>query len=100
MYRGANEDLQFKTDPMWMINTGGNYSVLDGKGNITFRVNDIFQSMKFKFNSTVPFTQHGQFQGESQSAYIGFSYRFGGGKNRAKSRRDRDDNEKEGGGFI
>lgn len=100
MYRGANQDLQFDVSPMWMINTGASYKVLDGKGSFTFRVNDIFNSMKFKFNSTTPFTQTGQFQGENQSAYIGFNYRFGGGKNRAKGRRNRDDNEKQGGGFL
>lgn len=100
MYRGANKNLQFDVSPMWMINTGASYKVLDGKGSFTFRVNDIFNSMKFKFNSTSPFTQSGQFQGENQSAYIGFNYRFGGGKNRAKSRRNRDNNEKKGGGFL
>ena len=100
MYRGANKNLQFDVSPMWMINTGASYKVLKGKGSLTLRVNDIFNSMKFKFNSTVPFTQGGQFQGENQSAYIGFNYRFGGGKNKAKSRRNRDNNEKQGGGFI
>jgi outer membrane receptor protein involved in Fe transport len=100
MYRGANKNLQFDVSPMWMVNSGASYRVLDGKGNFTFRVNDIFNSMKFKFNSTTPFTQSGQFQGENQSAYIGFNYRFGGGKNRAKSRRNRDNNEKQGGGFL
>lgn len=101
MYRGANKNLQFDVDPMWMVNTGASYRVLKGKGNLTFRVNDIFQGMKFKFNSSVPFTQNGQFNWESRTAYIGFNYRFGGGKNKAKQRRRRDNNEKQGGGgFI
>ena len=43
MYRGANRNLQFNVKDMWMINTGANYRVLEGKGNITFRVNDIFR---------------------------------------------------------
>jgi outer membrane receptor protein involved in Fe transport len=101
MYRGANKNLQFNIDPMWMINTGASYKVLKGKGNITFRVNDIFKGMKFRFNSTDPYTQTGQFNWESRTAYIGFNYRFGGGKNKAKRRRNRDNNEKSGGGgFI
>lgn len=100
MYRGANKDLQFNASEMYMVNTGASYRVLDGKGNFTLRVNDIFNTMKFGFSTTTPYTQHGQFQGESQSAYIGFNYRFGGGKNRAKGRRNRDNNEKQGGGFL
>ncbi len=101
MYRGENQDIQWKVDPMAMVNIGADYSVLKGKGNITFRVNDIFKTMKFKFDSSNPFVQNGQFNWESRTTYLGFSYRFGGGKNRAKARRQRDNNEKQGGGgFI
>ncbi|CAM1340488.1 TonB-dependent receptor domain-containing protein [Tenacibaculum amylolyticum] len=98
MYRGAVEDIQWKVDPMKMVNLGANYSVFKGKGNLTFRVNDIFNTMQFQFNSDRPFTQNGRFKWESRTAYIGFNYRFGGGKNKAKSRRRRDSNEKQGGG--
>ena len=101
MYRGAQKDIQWNVKSMKMINLGANLSVLENKGNVTFRVNDIFNSMKFKFDSTNPFVQNGQFKWESRTAYIGFNYRFGGGKNRAKSRRARDNNEKQsGGGFL
>ena len=101
MYRGAGENLQFDVSPMWMINLGASYKVLKGKGSFTFRVNDIFKGMKFRFKTTDPFTQTGQFNWESRTAHIGFNYRFGGGKNKAKRRRNRDDNEKKGsGGFI
>ncbi|WP_299839126.1 outer membrane beta-barrel family protein [uncultured Tenacibaculum sp.] len=98
MYRGAQEDIQWKTDPMKMVNLGANYTVFKGKGNLTFRVNDIFNTMQFQFQSSNPFTQNGRFKWESRTAYIGFNYRFGGGKNKAKSRRRRDSNEKQGGG--
>jgi outer membrane receptor protein involved in Fe transport len=101
MYRGPRKDIQWDVEPMRMINLGANLSVFKRKGNLTFRVNDIFNTMRFKFNSTTPFVQNGRFKWESRTAYIGFNYRFGGGKNRAKSRRQRDNNEKQGGGgFI
>ncbi|MBE7691361.1 TonB-dependent receptor domain-containing protein [Tenacibaculum finnmarkense] len=100
MYRGANKNLQFNIDPMWMINTGARYSILKGKGSLSFKVNDIFKGMKFRFNATDPYTQTGQFNWESRTAYLGFNYRFGGGKNKAKRRRRRDNNEKQGGGFM
>ncbi len=98
MYRGANEDIQWKTAPMKMVNLGANYSILKGKGNISFRVNDIFNTMRFKFNSDSPYIQNGRFKWESRTTYLGFNYRFGGGKNKAKRRRNRDNNEKSGGG--
>jgi outer membrane receptor protein involved in Fe transport len=98
MYRGPQEDIQWKTENMWMVNTGASLKVLNGKGSINFRVNDIFSGMKFAFNSTTPFIQNGKFNWESRTAYIGFNYRFGSGKNKAKQRRQRDDNTKQGGG--
>lgn len=101
MYRGGGESIQFNIDPMWMINTGASLNVLKGKGTVSLRVNDIFEGMKFKFESENPYPFNGQFNWESRTAYIGFMYRFGGGKNKAKNRKSRDNNETEGsGGFI
>ena len=101
MYRGGGESIQFSIDPMWMINAGASLRVLKDKGTITLRVNDIFEGMRFKFESKNPYPQSGQFHWESRTSYIGFMYRFGGGKNRAKARKNRDDNELDGGGgFI
>ncbi|WP_439130546.1 TonB-dependent receptor domain-containing protein [Polaribacter sp.] len=98
MYRGPQKDIQWDVENMWMINMGASWTVLKGKGTINFRVNDIFQGMKFAFNSENPFVQNGQFNWESRTTFLGFNYRFGGGKNKAKSRRQRDDREKDGGG--
>ncbi|MEO9569613.1 MAG: TonB-dependent receptor [Polaribacter sp.] len=100
MYRGPQEDIQWKIENMWMINTGASLTVLKGKGTVNLRVNDIFKGMKFAFNSSSPFVQNGKFNWESRTAYLGFNYRFGSGKNKAKRRRQRDDNTKQsGGGF-
>ncbi|MBA6155256.1 TonB-dependent receptor [Tenacibaculum sp. S7007] len=98
MYRGPRKDIQWDVDAMKMVNVGANYSVFKGKGNITFRVNDIFNTMRFKFNSDNLFPQNGRFKWESRTTFLGFNYRFGGGKNKAKQRRRRDNNEKQGGG--
>ena len=100
MYRGPSEDIQWKVENMWMVNTGASLSVLKGKGTVSLRVNDIFKGMKFAFNSSSPFVQNGKFNWESQTTYLGFNYRFGSGKNKAKRRRQRDNNTKQsGGGF-
>ena len=98
MYRGGQRDIQWDVEPMWMMNFGASWTVLKGKGTVNFRVNDIFRGMNFTFNSANPFVQNGKFQWESHTAFLGFNYRFGGGKNKAKSRRRRDNREKSGGG--
>lgn len=98
MYRGPQKDIQWDVENMWMINAGASWTVLKGKGTVNFRVNDIFQGMKFAFNSANPFVQNGRFQWESRTTFLGFNYNFGGGNNKAKQRRNRDSNEKDGGG--
>ena len=101
MYRGGGKSIQFKVSPMWMINSGASLNVLKGKGTISFRVNDIFKGMKFKFTSTNPYPQSGEFHWESRTAYLGFIYNFGGGKYKARTHKTRDNNEtKSGGGFL
>ena len=68
-----------------MINTGTSLKVLEDKGTINFRVNDIFRGMKFAFNLDRQFVQDGQFNYESQTAYIGFNYRFSSKKKQRKT---------------
>jgi len=98
MYRGGGRTLQFDMDPRWKISTGASYTVLKGKGRLSFRVNDIFKGMKSGFDSEVPYKQNGEFHWESRTAHLGFSYRFGSGKNKAKKRKHRDSRETQGGG--
>ena len=99
-YSGPDLGLQFKRNQMWKIDAGASYNVLKGKGTISARVSDIFDSMNFSFEGTKPYRQKGEFNWESQSAYLGFNYRFGGGKNKALKRKRRDNNEKQGGGGM
>ncbi|MBG7630904.1 MAG: outer membrane beta-barrel protein, partial [Bacteroidetes bacterium] len=90
--------VQFETSSMSMVNAGASLNVLKKKGTISFRVNDIFKGMRFKFESVNPYPSEGQFNWESRTAYLGFAYRFGGGKNKALKRKNRDNNETNGGG--
>jgi outer membrane receptor protein involved in Fe transport len=100
MYRGEDLGLQFLRKPMWKIDFGSSLTVLKGSGTITARVSDIFDSMHFAFDATRPKIQTGEFHWESQTAYVGFNYRFGTGKNKAIQRKARDKNETQGsGGF-
>ncbi len=99
-YRGANKSLQFNIDPMYFVNIGARLNFAKGKGTFSVNYNDIFNTMKFAFDSDRPFTQIGEFNWESQTVSTTLSYRFGGGKYRAKSRKQRDNDEKQGGSFL
>lgn len=99
-YRGQNKTLQFDVDPMYFVNIGMRYSFLDSKATFSLNYNDIFDTMKFAFEGSNPYEQMGQFTWESNTIQASISYRFGGGKYSAKSRKRRDNNEKEGGGVF
>ncbi len=102
MYRGKEEGLQLNREPMFMVNSGLRYSFMeDNRATFSFNYSDIFNTMKFKFEGDRPTPSVGEFNWESNTWNIGFSYRFGGNKYRALQRKNRDDNEKAGsGGFI
>jgi outer membrane receptor protein involved in Fe transport len=99
-YRGKARNLQFTVDPMYFVNIGARYNLWEGRGTFSINYNDIFDTMKFGFEGELPYTQTGEFNWESNTIYVGLSYRFGGGKYRAKSRKNRDDDIKSGGGGI
>ncbi len=100
MYRGTQLGLQSLVKPMWKIDAGSSYKILKGKGTITARFSDIFNTMHFAFDGSKPKEQLGQFNWESHSGYLGFNYRFGAGKNKALQRKERDKNETQGGGGL
>ena len=98
-YRGKNKSIQFDIEPMYFVNLGMRYSFLENKNaTLSFNYNDVLNSMKFQGQGNRPFVQDVEFNWESNTWSIGFNYRFGDSKFRAKSRKNRDDNTKEGGG--
>jgi outer membrane receptor protein involved in Fe transport len=100
MYRGKNKNIQFEMQDMLMVNIGMRYNFMEGRANFSLSYNDIFDTMFAQFDGQRPFLQQGQFDFESQQISGRLSYRFGGGKYRAKSRKRRDNDEKEGGGIF
>ncbi len=99
-YRGENRTIQVDIDPMYFVNVGARLNLLDGKMTLSANYNDIFNTMRFKFDGTRPYPQNGKFFWESQNVYVGMAYRFGSGKNRAAQRKRRDSNTKSSGGGI
>ncbi|MCB0465971.1 MAG: TonB-dependent receptor [Aequorivita sp.] len=100
MYRAKNKGIQFESQPFYFVNVGARYSLWEGRGTFSINYNDIFDTMEFEFKGTNPYVQNGAFNWESNTIYVGLTYNFGGGKYRAKSRKNRDDNEKSGSGGI
>ncbi len=99
-YRGAQESILFDIKPFYFVNAGARYSFMKGKGTASINFNDIFNTQKFRFSVEDPYPQNGQFQGETQTVFLGLSYRFGSGKNRKAARKKRDANEKSSGGLL
>lgn len=100
MYRGKDLGLQFVRKPMYKADFGSTYTIMKGKGSITARVNDIFNTMHFAFDGSIPYKQEGAFYWESRGFYLGFNLMFGGGKNSALQRKQRDNNETQSGGGL
>jgi len=100
MYRGKNKNIQFEMQDMLMVNLGMRYNFMEGRANFSLSYNDIFDTMYAQFDGQRPFLQKGQFNFESQQISGRLSYRFGGGKYSAKSRKRRDNDEKQGGGLF
>ena len=99
-YRGENKNLQFDMLPMYFMNLGARLNVLKGKGAVNLGFNDVFNTMKFRFSARKPFPSVGEFNWESRTVQLGFNYRFGSSKYQAKSRRQRENDEKNGSGGM
>jgi outer membrane receptor protein involved in Fe transport len=100
MYRGKDLGLQFVRKPMYKADLGSTYTIMKGKGSITARLNDVFNTMHFGFDGSIPYRQEGAFYWESRGFYVGFNLMFGGGKNSALQRKQRDNNETQSGGGL
>lgn len=100
MFRGRDLSLQGERKAMYKADIGSTYSVLKGKGTLTLRYNDIFNNMHFAFDGNIPYRQYGAFYWESRTFNVSFNYNFGGGKNRALQRKQRDANETQSGGGM
>lgn len=100
MYRGRDISLQYIRNVMWKMDFGSSYTILKGNGTISARVTDIFNTMYFSFSADKPFKANGQFRGENQTGYLGFSYRFGSNTIKSLQRKQRDNNETQGGGML
>lgn len=99
-YRGPVDGIQNNTKEMYKVDSGMRYTLLDNKMSLSLRFNDMFNTMRYGFDSQYPWAQRGEFRWESRTVYFGLNYMFGGGKNRAMQRKQRDDNTKQSSGGM
>ncbi|WP_299436571.1 outer membrane beta-barrel family protein [uncultured Aquimarina sp.] len=93
LYSGKQRVLQYELKDNFFMNAGARYNFAKGKGTINLNFNDIFKTQRFAFNAFRTIIQEGEFRQDSQSVYLGLSYRFGI-KNKNIKRKKRDANEK------
>jgi outer membrane receptor protein involved in Fe transport len=73
------------------------YSILKGKGTITFNVSDVFDTRRFRIYTESPnFQQEFMRKRETRIAYLGFNYNFGNMKPQQNNKNRRQN--REGGG--
>ena len=100
MYVGPQKTLQFDIEEFYFMNAGARYSFLKDKASLSINFNDIFKTNEQHITTDRPVQQTAYFNPDSQQINVAFSYRFGGGKNRALERKQRDDNTANGGGMF
>ena len=96
-YQGPFENFQGKMHDMWRMDLGLRYTFMDGKASLSARMNDVFNSMKAKFDMTNPYDATGSFRWESRTYYLGFTYNFGG---KVRTRKEAQQNQTQSGGGI
>jgi len=99
-FRGGVDGLQNDTKDMYKMDIGSRYSLLNSKMNISLRFNDVFNTMRYAFDSKYPYANSGEFTWESQTVYLGLTYNFGGAKIKNLQRKQREDNTSKGGGGM
>ncbi|MBL7472729.1 TonB-dependent receptor domain-containing protein [Robertkochia sediminum] len=100
LYRGRSATLQIEQRPLYFVNLGARHTFAQGKGSVSLNFNDIFNTAQWGFDTDRPYPQEGHFNWESRTIFVGMSYQFGSGKNRALRRKQRDSNTKSGGGIL
>ena len=99
LYNSPESTLQFDIEESYWMNAGARYSFWNEKASLSVNVNDVFDTMGQYISTTRPIPQEGSFMPDTQTVFVGFTYRFGGGKNKALQRKQREDNTAGGGMF-
>ena len=95
-YRSAAVTAQGRRGEFFFTEFAGKYLVLKDRGSITLRVSDVFNTLRFNFDSFGPgFESENSFKRETRVGFLGFTYRFGGTQ-QPEQRRRRGDQQQQG----
>jgi len=100
MYMSDVKTLQFDIKDMYFVNIGGRYNFWQDKASLSLNVSDILNSQRNRIIAEIPQVQEGNFNWDSRTVFIGFSYRFGDSKARALQRKNRDSGTLNEGGIF
>jgi outer membrane receptor protein involved in Fe transport len=96
-YRSRGVRPQGEMRALYSVDFGVGKPILKGKGNISLRATDLFNTRKWSFvNSASGITDDATFQRESRIAYLSFNYSLR--QDKRKSGRDRGDQGMDDGG--
>ncbi len=100
-YRGPQVFPQGIMRPMHGLDAAVKATFLKGKGTLSFNANDVFDTRRFAVNSEDPgFNQQFIRKWETQTFFLGFSYRFGNAKPMMNNNRKRERMDEGGGGDM
>lgn len=90
MYMSALQTLQFKIEDQYFVNVGARYNFMNDKASVSLNFNDIFDTRIMELSTENPVPQVGKIKPESRNVQVGFTYRFGSGKDKARDRKEYD----------
>jgi len=97
-FRGPSETAQSKSKAFGTVTSAFQKTILNKKGTISFKVNDVFNTGKWRYESfTDTFFREGEGQWREPSYVLTLSYRFND-NNKRKSRNQRSNDLNFGGG--
>ncbi len=99
IHLGKRVNVQQTRKPFTYFNLAARLTLFNGNGSLSIRGSDIFDALNYEIIADNPFPQNLNYDIEADLFYIGFTYNFGNGKNSARERKYRDNNEAQKGLF-
>lgn len=98
-YRGGQKSATQETKPMYAVNLGANKTIWNGNGNISFNIQDIFNTRAREvYQYGQNYTRRSYMQWMPRQFALSFTYRFKEGDKVEVPRRKKDINANEQGG--
>jgi hypothetical protein len=87
LYKSNERSGVFKTKSYYMVSTGVQKELLEGKANVSLLANDVFKSKQYKHYANYGgMGTRSLYKPDSRSVILSFTYRFGGDANAVKTR--------------